>query len=268
MRSGQRVSLAYPLRHDGIQAGAIPGRINPIHTMVSVNEPNLGDPDGFCSSDDTVEMALQAGTHWDGLGHVSYGGVLYNGIPATTVTEEGSAVLGIEQVESLTGRGVLLDVAGARGVPRLAGGEVIDAADLDHAAHHGGVEVRSGDIVLIRTGWMQLMHAGDRNTYGGFAEGSPGPGLEAVEWFHRHDVAAVATDTYVFEVFPSENPEAMLAVHLLDIVDMGLTQGQNWDLEELAIVCAADGRYEFLLEASPQPVVGAVGSPVNPVALK
>ena len=266
--TGRRLSLAYPLRHDGIQAGAIPGRVNPLHTMTAINEANLGDPDGFCSSDDVVTMALQAGTHWDGLGHVSYGGTLYNGVPAESVTARGSTVLGIEQVSSLTGRGVLLDVAGARGVERLGGGEVISAADLDGAAERAGVDIRPGDIVLIRTGWMQVLHGGDRDTYTGFTEGSPGPGLEAVEWFHHHDVAAVATDTYIFEVFPSEDPDAMLAVHLLDIVDMGLTQGQNWDLEELSADCASDGRYAFLLEASPQPFVGAVGSPVNPVAVK
>jgi kynurenine formamidase len=268
VQTGRRLSLAYPLRRDGIQIGAIAGRINPVHTMVSVNEANLGDPDGFCSSDDVVEMALQAATHWDGLGHVSYGGTLYNGVPADTVSSDGSAVLGIEQVRTLTGRGVLLDVARVRGVERLGGGEVVSAADLDAAARQAGVTIESGDIVLIRTGWIQLLHDGDREAYSGFTEGSPGPGLEAVEWFRRHDIAAVATDTYIFEVFPSENPEAMLAIHLLDLVDMGLTQGQNWDLEELAADCASDGRYAFLLEASPQPVEGAVGSPVNPVAVK
>jgi hypothetical protein len=49
---------------------------------------------------------------------------------------------------------------------------------------------------------------------------------------------------------------------------MGMTQGQNWDLEELAADCAADGVYEFLLEASPEPFVDALGAPVNPIAIK
>ena len=82
------------------------------------------------------------------------------------------------------------------------------------------------------------------------------------------DAPAVANDTLTFEVFPSENPAAMLAVHLLHLVDMGMTQGQNFDLETLAEDCAADGRYTFLLAANPEPFVGGVGSPVNPVAVK
>ena len=49
---------------------------------------------------------------------------------------------------------------------------------------------------------------------------------------------------------------------------MGMTQGQNFDLEELADDCADDGVHEFLLEASPQPFVGGLGTPVNPVAVK
>ncbi len=95
-----------------------------------------------------------------------------------------------------------------------------------------------------------------------------GPGIEAARWFRQHDVAAVATDTLVFEVFPCEQEGLFLPVHLLDLVDIGLTQGQNFVLEDLAAACAADGRYRFLLEASPQPVTGGLGGPVTPVAIR
>ena len=81
-------------------------------------------------------------------------------------------------------------------------------------------------------------------------------------------MAAVATDNLTFEVFPGEDPAAILPVHLMHLVEMGLTQGQNWVLDDLAADCADDGVYEFLLEASPQPFTNAVGSPVNPVAVK
>src|SRR5260370_37387112 len=92
--------------------------------------------------------------------------------------------------------------------------------------------------------------------------------MQTVSWFRAHDVAAVATDTMVFEVFPWEDPALTMPVHLLHLVDMGMTQGQNWVLEGLASDCADDGVYQFLLEASPQPFAGAVGSPVNPIAIK
>ncbi len=97
---------------------------------------------------------------------------------------------------------------------------------------------------------------------------APGPSLQTVEWFRDHDVAAVAVDHGTFEVFPSEVETMPLPVHLLHLVDMGMTQGQHWDLEELAADCADDGQYSFLLSASPEPVEMGVGSPVNPVAVK
>ena len=83
-----------------------------------------------------------------------------------------------------------------------------------------------------------------------------------------HDVAAVATDTLAFEVFPGEDPAVLLPVHLLHLVDMGLLQGQLWHLDDLAADCAADGRYEVLLCATPLPLTRAVGGPVAPTAVK
>jgi kynurenine formamidase len=96
----------------------------------------------------------------------------------------------------------------------------------------------------------------------------PGVTLATTEWLHQRDVAAVAADNFSLEVYPGVPKEMFLPVHLIHIVEMGMTQGQNWDLEELAADCADDGVYEFLLEASPQRFVGAVGSMVNPVASK
>jgi hypothetical protein len=92
--------------------------------------------------------------------------------------------------------------------------------------------------------------------------------IETAEWFHRYDVAAVATDTLVFEVYPSQYEGAYLPVHLLHLVEMGLTQGQNWVLDPLAEDCAADGRYTFLLDATPLPLTQGLGTPLNPVAIK
>ena len=67
---------------------------------------------------------------------------------------------------------------------------------------------------------------------------------------------------------PGEREDAMLPVHLLHLVDMGMTQGQNWDLERLSEDCADDGRYAFFLDATPLPFTRAVGSPLNPLVLK
>jgi kynurenine formamidase len=112
---------------------------------------------------------------------------------------------------------------------------------------------------------MHWLREGDRARFG-----HPAPGLstQSVEWLHDHDVAAVATDTLAFEVFPGEDPAVLLPVHLLHLVDMGLVQGQLWALDELAADCAADGQYDFLVTATPLPLTGAVGGPVAPTAVK
>jgi kynurenine formamidase len=265
IKTGRRLALGIPMDEQGPQTGAIPGRDNPAHEMIMVDTPLTGDPSNFTTSDDKVAMGLQAATHWDALAHVSYEGRLYNGVPSSVITGSGAARMGIDKVRTLVGRGVLLDIAAAKGVDRLEGGYPLTAADLDAACGHGRVDVRPGDIVLIRTGQMRWFREGDRERYGTPASG---PSLQTVEWFRNHDVAAVATDNITFEVYPSEREDALLPVHLLHLVDMGMTQGQNWNLEDLADDCADDGRYSFFLDASPLPLTHAVGSPVNPVVVK
>jgi kynurenine formamidase len=265
VKRGRTFSLAIPLSLDGPQLGFIPGRINPLRTMVAINRPLTGDPDQFCSSDDIVVMALQAATHWDSLAHVSYAGRLYNGFPAASITDRGAAHCGIDKIAAIVGRGVLLDAARALGVERLEPGYALTADDLDAAEERARLKVIPGDIVLLRTGQITHLKAGDKM---GYAYPNPGPSLQTVEWFRNHDVAALATDSLTFEVYPSERADLPLPVHLLHLVEMGMTQGQNFDLEELAADCADDGVHEFLLEASPQPFVGGLGTPVNPVAVK
>jgi kynurenine formamidase len=266
-RTGRSFSLALPLSLDGIQIGAIPGRVNPLRTMVAINAPLTGDPSEFCMSDDVVVMGLQAATHWDALAHVSYDGSIYNGFPASTITAFGAARCGIDKVRTLVARGVVLDVARAKGVERLEGGYAIDSEDLDAACELARVSVQPGDVVLVRTGQMALLRQ-DPPDKVSYATPASGPSTRTVQWFHDHDVAAVATDNLTFEVYPCEDPAVVLPVHLLHLVDMGMTQGQNFVLDELAADCADDGVYEVLLEASPQPFVAGVGSPVNPVATK
>ena len=262
--TGRRVPLALPLRQDGVQTGMIPGRVNPLHTMVAVNWEMFG-PDTIATSDDTVTMGLQAGTHWDALPHVSHSGRIYNGRPADSITTHGRAAFsGIEKAGSVVSRGVLLDVARARGTERLDGGHIVTPEDLDAAQELAGVTVRAGDIVLVRTGQIQHYLAGDREAY---AFPSPGLSIRTPEWFHARDVAAVANDTLTFEAFPPEFENLWLPVHALDLVEMGMLQGQNWNLEELSEACAEEKRYAFLLSATPEPFTGGTGAPVAPVAV-
>ncbi|GGX46515.1 cyclase family protein [Streptomyces fructofermentans] len=264
VRHGRRVPLALPLRQDGVQTGMIPGRVNPLHTMVQINQELFG-PGTVACSDDAVTMGLQAATHWDALPHVSHSGRIYNGRPATTVTAHGGAQFaGIDKPRHIVSRGILLDVARALGRDRLDSGHAVTPEDLEAAEELAGATVRPGDVVLVRTGQVQLHLAGDNHAY---AFPSPGLSVRTPEWFHARDAAAVANDTLTFEIFPPEIEDLWLPVHALDLVEMGMLQGQNWNLEELSTACGELGRHTFLLSAMPEPFTGGTGTPVAPVAI-
>jgi kynurenine formamidase len=283
VRDGTALALGLPMSaQEGIQAGFVKGRVNPSRTMVCVNEPLSDDPEWIASSEDVVTFATQCATHWDGLAHVSYGagpggGRIYNGFPATTVTEEGAGKLGVHLVRTLVSRGVLLDIPRVKGQEILDPGYPITPDDLDAACRLGDLTIAPGDVVLVRTGQAAHLALEGRPGLGGaepvrdlvaYTWPTPGLTVATAAWFHDHDVAAVATDTMVLEVYPCEDRDLYLPVHLLHLVEMGMTQGQNWFLDELADACAGDGRYDFLLDATPLPFTNALGSPVNPVAVR
>jgi kynurenine formamidase len=265
VRQGKVFSLAIPFDEDGPQTGAIPGRDNPRRDMLLVNTAYTGDPSDFCTSDDLLIMGVQAATHWDALAHVSYEGRLYNGVSSSVVTEDGAFKLGVERFGPVVGRGVLADVARVHDVEFFEDPYPITGDDLDAAMALGGLTVEPGDILLVHTGQMSWLNYGDKERFG-----HPAPGLstQSVEWLHDHDIAAVATDTLAFEVFPGEDPAVLLPIHMIHLVDMGLVQGQLWALDELAKDCAEDGQYDFLLSATPLPLTRAVGGPVAPTAVK
>ena len=134
------------------------------------------------------------------------------------------------------------------------------------ACRHHGVEVRRGDFVLIRTG--SIARVRERSGWADYAGGdAPGLGLESVPWIAEHEIAAVAIDTWDVEVRPAETPDVAQPVHILVLVMLGLWIGEIYDLEALAIRCAALGRHEFLFAAPPLPVTGGIGSPINPQAI-
>jgi kynurenine formamidase len=267
--SGRPFALGLPLSEaEGIQLGFVPGRVNPTRTMIHVVEPQQPEhSDWVAFSEDLLTLATQCATHWDSLAHASYGGVIYNGYPASTITEAGAARCGIHTLTTVVSRGVLLDVARALGREVLEPGHPISPSDLDASLKLAGVQLEPGDVVLVRTGQMVHLQP-DRRDLVAYTYPSPGLTVETAEWFHAHDVAAVATDTLVFEVFPCQYEDAYLPVHVLHLVEMGLTQGQNWVLDPLAADCAEDGRYTFLLDATPLGLTNGLGSPLNPLALK
>jgi kynurenine formamidase len=279
VRRGAAFSLAQPFDEHGPQKGWR-RRTNPVHTMLDTGldaERGLqGFPHGIGGADDVVAMPLQCSTQWDGLGHIFDHGLAWNGRRAgEVVTSQGDRLTGIETVgPRMAGRGVLLDVGRVFGADRHGtGGELPDgfAITTEHlgatiAAQGPTSRVGRGDIVLVRTGAYGRAR---RQGWGDYA-GGPAPGLSftTAGWLHSTEIAAIATDTWGFEVRPNEFDEAFQPLHQVCIPHLGLFIGEMWDLDPLAADCAVDGTYEFFLAAAPLPVTGAVGAPVHPVAFK
>ena len=270
---GRVISLSQPFDTDGPQNGWR-RRTNPVHTMTDTGleaERGIqGLPHGIGGADDVIAMPLQCSTQWDGLGHIFDHGIAWNGRRAgDVVTSEGDKVTGIQHAAGVVvSRGVLLDVAHhlEPDTGELPDGYAITAADLESCIMAQGPSSRvgRGDIVLVRTGRYSRVA---REGWQGYA-GGPAAGLSftTAGWLHRTEIAAIATDTWGFEVRPNEFDDAFQPLHQVVIPHIGLTIGEMWDLEELAHACADLGRWDFLLSAPPLAITGAVGSPINPVA--
>ncbi|MBF4635311.1 cyclase family protein [Agreia pratensis] len=273
VREGTVISLSQSFDTDGPQKGWR-RRTNPVHTMtdtgVDAERENQGFPHGIGGADDVISMPLQCSTQWDGLGHIFDHGFAWNGRRAgDVVTSEGDLVTGIEHAASvIVSRGVLLDLGRhlEHESHELADGYAISASELDACALAQGVTIGRGDIVLVRTGRLSRAR---REGWGEYAGGpSAGLSLTTAGWLHRTEIAAIATDTWGFEVRPNEfDVPSFQPLHQVVIPNIGLTIGEMWDLDELARSCAERSRWDFLLSAPPLRITGAVGSPINPVAV-
>jgi kynurenine formamidase len=207
---------------------------------------------GGSSSADAIALGTHVGTHIDSLSHFSCNGVFYGGHKVEQSYERGMEKLGVDSVAPIVRRGVLLDIARLEGLEALpADFEVMP----DHLRRAAKVQIREGDIVLIRTGWARYFSDAKQYINNVVA---PGPGLEAARWLSARKIFAAGADTVAFEKVPS--PDMTVHVHLL--VESGIHIIEVLNLEELA----RDGVNEFIFVAAPMNIRGATGSPVRPLA--
>ncbi len=155
---------------------------------------------------------------------------------------------------------MLLDVARFKGVDRLDPGYVISVEDVEGTLESQGVEIREGDVVLVRTGYGTLWMK-DNETYNGDV---PGLGITAARWLIDKKIVMTGGDTWPVEAVPGEDPDAWFEVHEWLIVRSGIYNLENLDLEGLA----ADRVYEFAFFFAPLRLKGATGSPGNPIAVR
>jgi kynurenine formamidase len=212
------------------------------------------------SASGVLTMMEHSGTHLDALCHQACGLKLFGELPVEQAeTPAGFTRLGVETVPPLLGRGVLLDVAGWKGVPRLAPRAAATAEELQACARAERVEVRAGDVLLVRTGYGALWH--DEAAYLQAA----GVAKSGTLWAAERGVAAVGADNMSWDVPDERDPEtgATLFAHVHLLTQKGIYIMENLNLEELARVRC----YEFAFVGIPLKLSGATGSPLRPLAL-
>ena len=244
--------------------------------------------------DDCIDsFYLQSGSQIDGLRHFRHPvHGFYNGVPDSTIVPR-SPRLGVNRVadHGIVGRGVLIDIErflSARGqCLDYATGQPISVVLIDEVAAHQGIEFCSGDILLLRTGWLKYYFEMSLEERTVFPKQMCSPGLlqsyDTLEWFWDHQFSVCACDNFGLECFPpvSDSPFAEEIKHVPDvhprhtgmmhspmIALLGLTIGEQWNLEGLATDCAQDGVWECFVGAKPLNLIGGVGSPANAFALK
>ena len=218
--------------------------------------------DGGSAANEMFLLGGHVGTHLDALGHVSQDGLLYGGVEAAGAqSNHGLTALGIDTVEPILCRGVVLDVAALHDVEVLETGYEVTVEDLEGAAAAAGVTVGKGDAVLIRTGWAT--HWSDPELFRGQVGGAPGPGEAAGHWLAERDVRMSGAETIAYEVIRPGAGHATLPVHRILLVEAGIHIMEVMNLTALA----AAGVHEFLFIASPLKIVGGTGSPVRPIAV-
>jgi kynurenine formamidase len=266
VRTGRVHDLAYVL-DDNIPA--FPGRTFHQYLTTSAHQLNRRAPragtEGLGRNNvnwvvEYVSAPSQMGTHMDGLNHLQIGDRAYNGNRLCDVVEEhGTNRLGIETLPQVVTRGVMLDIAAARGVERLQRGDVITPEDADAALTRQHLTPEAGDAVLFHTGWGRFWGV-DNDAY---VDGEPGPGMALGTWLVDHRIALTGCDTWSFGPVPPEDADEPFVVPQTLNVKHGVVVLENLRLAELA-----DTRVgEFMFVVSHAKLRGATGAWVAPLAI-
>ena len=203
----------------------------------------------------------QVGTQFDGFSHQTIGDSMYNCVSVQgTATRTGFSKLGIQNVGGLMTRGVLVDVAGLKGVDMLPDTYEITPVDLQQALSRQKLTLQPGDAVIVNTGWGRLW--GKDNAR--YAKTNPGLGVAAGEWLAAQDPLLVGSDNIGINVSPSPDLQISNPIHQIMLVINGIHLLENLRLDELA----AGGVHEFALIVQPLKIQGGTGSTVAPMAVR
>jgi kynurenine formamidase len=230
---------------------------------VHVKRTFMNQPSNRRGSNEEIVISEigQVGTQFDGFAHQTHENSLYNCYKVDEVSSRtGFNKLGIHKVGTLMTRGVLIDVAGLKGVETLPDTYEITVQDLEDALKKQNVTLQRGDAVIINTGWGKLW--GKDNAR--YVKSCPGIGVKAAEWLIAKEPMLLGSDNWPVEVSPNPDNMLSLPVHQIALVVNGVHLLENLKLDELA----AKRVYEFAFVMQPLKIEGGTGSTVAPVAIR
>jgi len=203
----------------------------------------------------------QVGTQLDGFVHQTIEDKIYNCAKLDDIsTRTGFTKFGIDKVGMLMTRGVLIDVAGLKGVDMLPDTYEITVQDLEQALQRQNMRLQPGDAVIIHTGWGKLWMKDNAR----YVKSCPGIGVKAAEWLAKQDPMLIGADNWPVEVAPNPDPQISLPVHQILLVVNGIHILENLKLDELV----AKRVNEFAFVMQPLKIQGGSGSTVAPVAIR
>lgn len=254
---------AYDLAHEFVLGMPHPQRHPGYQHSLQRRHGDVVREDGTSSASDLISTGTHIGTHVDALCHYSCAGGMYDSTDAAAAQQGGRfSRHGAETIPVFFARGVLLDVPAWLGVKVCAEDFLITAEHLQTIAYDMNLQVRSGDVVLVRTGWERHFTT-DPQRYLANPGGIPGVDQSGAEWLAGQGVLAVGSDTAAFDAIPPANGKLWnLPAHKALLVDHGVHIVENLRLAELS----TSRLHEFLFVMTPLKYVGATASPVRPIA--
>lgn len=203
----------------------------------------------------------QVGTQLDGFAHQTHEDSWYNCQKVSeNTTRSGFGKFGIHSVGAMFTRGVLIDVAGYKGVDMLGDNYEITVEDIEGALKKQNLTLQAGDAVIIHTGWGKLW--GKDNAR--YVKSCPGIGVKAAEWLIAKDPMLLGADNWPVEVSPGPDPLISLPVHQIALVVNGVHLLENMKLDEVV----QKQIYEFAFVMQPLKIQGGSGSTVAPIAVR
>ena len=262
LRATQLIKTGEVIELGHVLSGAIPvfgTRRFDVHTKRTfMNQPS----NRRGSNEELVVSEIgQVGTQLDGFVHQTIEDKIYNCAKLDDIsTRTGFTKFGIDKVGMLMTRGVLIDVAGLKGVDTLPDTYEITVEDLEKSLQRQNLKLQPGDAIIIHTGWGKLWMKDNAR----YVKSCPGIGVKAAEWLAKQDPMLIGSDNWPVEVAPNPDPQISLPVHQILLVVNGIHILENLKLDELV----AKRVNEFAFVMQPLKIQGGSGSTVTPVAIR